>query len=184
MPLSFWNQHYGKHLWPLWWSNTQQRSHKSSFCLCTHAYSRRKENAIKWRESSKTRTSDSSALKTFHVGSSRSSKQSVHLPWKAVFLHQMAAVEMKQLVRVVIFRGANSLPLSKCLSASEVLLPIAPQDSPNPSDNRSLFHWCHRECAADSDAHAYILLLVPLSAFTSTQGSWILLVSLHLKKCT
>lgn len=43
-----------------------------------------------------------------------------------MFLHQIAAVEMKQLVRVVIFRGTDSLPLSKYLNHSEVLLPITP----------------------------------------------------------
>lgn len=38
---------------------SQSRSHKSSFGLCTHICSHRKENVIKWSEGSKTRTSDS-----------------------------------------------------------------------------------------------------------------------------
>lgn len=79
--------------------------------MCAHIYSHNHENTIKWSLRAKTTTSDSLALNSSHVAGCWSSKQSVGLPWKAAFLHQKAAVEMKQLLRVVIFRGANSPPL-------------------------------------------------------------------------
>lgn len=68
--------------------------------------------------SSKTRPSDSSAFNSFHVIFTTVCTFAVK---EAVFLHQIAAVEMKQLVPAVIFRGADS-PAPKV--GSEVMLAI------------------------------------------------------------